>query len=90
MTGMTISYVKQAKRLLQARQGQLKLDAEINHAPDYQAVWSVLRLATFMQGNNSGVSQGIVWVETKRTSWFYSGHYRVSYILLGMSHLLIY
>ena len=30
------------------------------------------------------------WGRTKRTSWFYSGRYRVSYILLGVSHLLIY
>jgi hypothetical protein len=40
-----------------ARQGQLKLDAEINHAPNY-SLWSVLRLDTFIQGNNSGVTQG--------------------------------
>jgi hypothetical protein len=31
---MTIGYVKQARRLKQARQGLLKLDAEINHVLD--------------------------------------------------------
>jgi hypothetical protein len=48
-----------------ARQGQLKLDAEINHAPNFQTVWSELRLDTFMQGINSGVTQGKAEVEPR-------------------------
>jgi hypothetical protein len=45
-------------KMKRARQGQLKPDTEINHMPNFQTVWSELRLDTFMQGTNSGVTQG--------------------------------
>jgi hypothetical protein len=51
---MTIGYVKQVK-IEQARQGQLKPDAEINHAPKLTIVERAT-LDIFIQDNNSGVT----------------------------------
>jgi hypothetical protein len=55
---MTIGYIKQAKNK-QARQGQLKLDTEINHAPKLTSVEHA-KLDTFIQGNKAVSHQRIV------------------------------
>jgi hypothetical protein len=47
-------------RIEWAHQGQPKSDTEINHVPKLSTMWSVLELDTFMQGDKSSVTQGIV------------------------------
>jgi hypothetical protein len=58
--------------LKRARQGQLKPDAEINHVPKLTSVERA-ELDTFIQGNNSGVTQKISLSENQedKLDWYY-------------------